>query len=86
MEVGGWNTAGGAVVVPATGAAADPAAPTQQPAFHARVAAHTGVGIVHISSDTLQAGVDMVYRGIVCANNLYLDLLQVAAQYIDVTQ
>ena len=82
MLVGGWTTAGGAVVVPVTWVAA---ALLHGSEFNARAAGQTGVGIAHISADTLQAGVDMIYRGTVRANDLQLDLLYVAALYIDRT-
>ena len=83
-EVDGWTTAGGAVVVPAKAAQGQPGL-SQQPGCLNRVAAHAGVGIAHISSATLQSGVAMIHRGSVCANDLFLDLLIVAAQYIGVT-
>ena len=80
-EVDGWTTASGAVVVPAKAAQGQPGL-VRQPCFCARVAAHAGVGIAHISSATLQSGVAMTHRDSVCANDLYLDLLAVAQAYI----
>ena len=74
MDVCGWNTAGGAIVVPATGVAVA-AALIQRPGCDARVAAHAAVGIAHISSATLQTGVNMAFRGSLFTNDLYLDLL-----------
>ena len=81
-EVEGWTTAGGAVVVPAKAAQGQPGL-VRQPCFCARVAAHAGVGIAHISSATLQSGVATIHRDRVCTKDLYVDLLRVAEAYID---
>ena len=78
-KVEGWTTAGGEDVVPAVAAQGQP---EPRPGFCARVAAHAGVGIAHISSATLQSGVAMNHRGSVCTEDLYLDLLAVAEAYI----
>ena len=83
-EVDGWTTAGGAVVVPAKAALGRPGL-IRQPGCLNRVAVHAGVGIAHISSTTLQSDVAMIHRGSVCTNDLFLDLLIVAARYIGVT-
>ena len=82
VEVDGWTTAGGAVVVPAKAAQGQPGL-VRQPGFCARVAAHAGVGIAHISSATLQSGVAMIHRDRICTKDLYVDLLRVAERYID---
>ena len=81
VEVDGWATAGGAVVVPAKAAQGQPGL-IRQPGCRPRVAAHAGVGIAHISSATLQFGVATIHRGRVCTKDLYLDLLAVAEAYI----
>ena len=78
-KVEGWTTAGGEDVVPAVAAQGQP---EPRPGFCARVAAHAGVGIAHISSATLQSGVAMNLRGSVCTEDLYVDLLTVAEAYI----
>ena len=80
-EVEGWTTAGGAVVVPAKAAQGQPGL-VRQPCFCARVAAHAGVGIAHISSATLQSGVATIHWDRTCIKDLYLDLLAVAEAYI----
>ena len=55
VEVDGWTTAGGAVVVPAKAAQGQPGL-IRHPGCRPRVAAHAGVGVAHISSATLQSG------------------------------
>ena len=78
-EVEGWTTAGGEDVVPAV---APQGQREPRPGFCARVAAHAGVGIAHISSATLQSGVATIHWDRTCIKDLYLDLLAVAEAYI----
>ena len=84
VKVEGWTTAGGVVVVPAVAPQGRPGL-IRRPGHLTRVDAHGQVGIAHISSATLQSGVAMIHRDHVCTEDLYLDLLAVAEQYIVAT-